>query len=493
MRIWPKRVRPQQRRDPAACVTAPWRWALAALAGAAVPASAQDAAPRLNVLLIVVDDVGWTDLHCYGGAHHRTFELDRLSAQGMRFNYAYAGAAVCSPTRAALLTGRHPARLGVTDWIDGESASFRTAATSGQQPTAFDSAEHHILDTPTNKAWLDLEEETLAELLRARGYVTGHVGKWHLGPIGLAGPAEQGFAHNAGGCRMGQPPSYFDPFANERFPDGIPTLPPREEGQYLVDREVDEAIAFLTAHRDEPWFLHWSSYSAHAPLQAPNALIASYRGKMKRKPAIYAAMIEALDRGVGQLLAALQRLELADRTLVIFVSDNGGAHFPRSRARLRGGKGEPYEGGLRVPMIVRWPGVVAPSSVCDAAVTSADLLPTVCAATGTPLPEDRALDGLSLLPLLRGEKALDRDVLTWHFPHYWGADRVRPFSVIRSGTEKLVRHWEDGRVELFDLARDPREENDLAGSDVERAEALDALLLAELDRLGARRPRPRGE
>ncbi|MDY7107594.1 MAG: sulfatase [Planctomycetota bacterium] len=454
-------------------------------------ARAREDPPRsapLNVILILVDDLGWTDLGCCGSTYYETPSIDRLASQGMRFTNAYAACAVCSPTRAAVMTGRYPARLGVTDWI---RARFQgsTVPPDGKNPTDYVGGRNRRLLCPPNALWMESEEVTIAELLNDADYTTCHIGKWHLGFDDWY-PDRQGFDVNIGGCDMGHPPSYFDPYANPRH-GGIPTLAPRREGEYLTDREADEAVRFVRAQADGPFFLYWAPYAVHTPLQAKAELIAKYEAKepTQHKNAKYAAMIESVDDGVGRIMRTLDERGLTGKTLVIFSSDNGGLLGPTNNAPLRSGKGYPYEGGIRVPLIVRWPGNTPAGSTCDEPVSSVDFLPTICEAAGLSPPEDRAIDGVSLVSLLRGGASPDREAIFWHFPHYRGRNVV-PYSIIRADDWKLIRRYEGKTHELFNLRRDLSERNDRSAQKPETVEALSAKLDAWLESVGARLPRP---
>jgi arylsulfatase A-like enzyme len=472
---------------------APLALAAAILTAAATPGAAQDAPPP-NVVLIVVDDLGWADLSAQGSTYYETPHIDGLAAQGVRFTNAYAAASICSPSRAALLTGRYPARIGITDWIRAEFQGG-TIPADRRNPSAYVADPGFSLLTPPNPLWMEHEEVTLAELLKGAGYATAHIGKWHLGGEGWL-PETQGFELNLGGSDYGQPPSYFDPYHREGQGD-LGTLRPRRPGEYLTDREADEAATFIRAHRDRPFFLHLAHYAVHTPLQAPEELEARYAGKPKgeQKNPRYAAMVHSVDQAVGRILGTLEEEGLTGRTLVIFTSDNGGLLGPTSNAPLRSGKGFPYEGGLRVPLMARWPGVIPQARVSHEPVIGMDLLPTIAAAAGVPLPEGRVIDGVSLLDHLRSgaESALERDALFWHFPHYRERHTVPPYSVMRRGDWKLVKWHEGPTFELYDLLRDPAEEADLAASRPELVREMDELLSAWLREVGARMPRPNPE
>ena len=340
---------------------------------------------------------------------------------------------------------------------------------------------------PPNPLWMEHEEITIAELLKPAGYTTCHIGKWHLGMDDWY-PPTQGFDYNIGGCDFGQPPSYFDPYVRDTW--SIPTLAPRKEGEYLTDREADEAKAFIAQHAEEPFFLYYAPYAVHTPIQGKPDLVAKYEAKEKtqQKNAKYAAMIESVDDAVGTVMKALEDAGVSERTLVIFTGDNGGLLGPTHNAPLRSGKGYPYEGGVRVPVIVRWPGMTREGVVSDQVVTSVDYLPTICAAAGIDLPKDRAIDGVDLSMHLQRGDALDRPAVFWHFPHYRGKD-VIPYSIVRCGDWKLIKRYEGPTFELFNLADDPAETTNLAATHPEKREELDDMLQRWLSDTGAKLPR----
>ena len=440
----------------------------------ALPAA--EAQSRLNVVLIVADDLGAHDLGVTGSRFHETPNLDRLAAEGTRFTQAYSACTVCSPSRAAILTGLYPARLKLTDWIKGHS-----------QPTA-------KLRPPDWTQELPLDQVTLAERL-GPGRDSLHLGKWHLGGEERT-PLKQGFKRNLGGDHRGQPPSYFSPY-------GIPSLPDGPSREYLTDREGFEAEAYIAAHKSEPFFLNYWPYSVHTPLQAKPELVAKYRAKtanpgVPQSNPTYAAMLESLDAAVGRILKALDQHGLTDHTFVIFTSDNGGLVLgnppPTSNAPLRSGKGSPYEGGHRVPLIIRWPGVTTPGSTCAVPVMGIDLAPTLADATGTPPSPDARIgfDGVSLVPLLREpnpspERPFSRDALFWHYPHYHPGGAT-PYAAIRSKNWKLIQYYENGRHELFDLDADPGETKNLADAEPDRVVELSRKLFNWQNSLGAQWP-----
>ena len=440
-----------------------------ALIAALIPGKTWAAPP--HVLLIVTDDQGWMDLHCQGNQRLHTPRIDGLAQQGIRFTNAYAAAPVCSPTRAALITGLAPARIHITQ--------------HGKDGPAF-WPKNRLLQPPIAEHILPLPSVTLAERLQTAGYATGFFGKWHLSGEGAgenppAGgpdfwPEHQGFDVNVGGCGLGGPPTYFDPYR-------IPAIKPRKKGEYLTDRLADEAIAFMNHSYQQSMFVCFWTYNPHYPFEAPEELIAKYKGMEGPglKNPIYAAQIEAVDRAVGRLLDAIENLGIADNTLVIFTSDNGGWEGGTDNRPLRSGKGDLYEGGLRVPLLVRWPnGIaagkpIAPSAVNDTPVISMDLSATILDAAGIKLDQNELLDGASLVPLLRGQ-SLNREQLYFHYPHYAFHQSNRPGGAVRAGSYKLIRRYDDNSLELFNLVEDIGEQRNLAMEKPELAAKLNASL-----------------
>jgi len=435
--------------------------------------------------------MGWHDAGALGSPAFVTPNIDRLAREGMTFTNAYAACAVCSPTRAAIMTGQYPARTGITDWIRPTRA---LAWTPHGDPMPYKGGPKRELMAPENRPGLPPDEVTLAELLSDSGYATCHVGKWHLGSEACY-PDQQGFDVNIGGYEAGQPPSYFDPYVNARATTydhggGIPTLPPRAADEYLTDREADEAASFIEANRDKPFLLYMSHYAVHAPVQAKDEDVAGYAGREPAaKNATYAAMVGSVDAALGRILDALDEGGIANDTLVLFTSDNGGVVSRSHNEPLRAGKGWPYEGGIRTPLIVRWPGKTAPGAMSDTPVTSVDFLPTIAAAAGVGLPAATPIDGADLTPVLTGAGNVDRDALFWHFPHYRGD--VAPYSIVLSGGWKLIHRYEEAsRDELYDLTRDPSETRDLAGTGHDQEHALQARLTDWLASVDARLPAP---
>ena len=445
-----------------------------------------------NFVLILVDDLGWRDVGCYGpasGGFYETPNIDRLAADGIRFTDGYAACAVCSPTRAAVMTGRYPARLGVTDWIRSRFQEGKIPDDK-KNPTEYVGEKTKKLLCPPNALWMELDEITIAEALDSAGYTSCHIGKWHLGADDWY-PDKQGFDFNIAGCDFGQPPSYFDPYFR-KGQGQIPTLTLRRKGEYLTDREADEAVNFIRRHKDKPFFLYMAHYAVHTPIEAKEQLTEKYRSKplFGQKNPVYAAMIESVDHAVGAICSTLDELDLAKNTLVIFTSDNGGLSNVTNNAPLRAGKGYPYEGGIRVPIIIRWPGVIKPASVSTEPVISVDYFPTICEIAGVQLPRDRSIDGLSLVEHLKsgGQKQLSRSTLFWHFPHYRGD--VVPYSIIRDGDFKLIKSYEGNTYELFDLKADLSEKDNLSGKMPEKVKDIDAKLSKWLQAAGAKLPKP---
>ena len=412
-----------------------------------------------NVVIILVDDLGWADLGCYGSKFHRTPHLDKLAANGLRFTDAYASCPVCSPTRAALMTGKYPARLHLTDWLPGRP----------------DRPDQRLL-RPAIRQQLPLAEVTLAKALKTAGYVTGHIGKWHLGGDGF-GPDKQGFDFTIGGNQAGSPLSYFAPFKNkDRFMPGLEKAP---DGEYLTDRLNDEAEQFIQKNRDRPFFLYLAHYAPHIPMRAKPDLIAKYPKDPvlgRQSNAIYAAMLESIDEGVDRLVRSLDALKLTDRTVLIFMSDNGGLATlegantpPTINAPLREGKGYLYEGGIRVPLIVNWPGVTKPGGVTSVPAVSHDLFPTIL--DGCNVAHAGKVDGVSLMPVLKGTGGVQRDALYWHYPHY-SNQGGKPGAAVREGDFKLIEFYEQGRRELYNVKTDIGESRNLIQEKPEIAQRL---------------------
>ena len=425
--------------------------------------------PPPNVLVFLVDDLGWADVGCYGADLHETPNIDRLAAGGVRFTDAYAAASVCTPTRAALLTGKAPARLHMTIWHE-----------ASQNPP-----QHRKVVPPVTVGNLPLEEVTLAERFRAAGYATAIVGKWHLGGAEYY-PENQGFDINIGGTCWGAPQTFFWPYRGDKHfggePRYIPGLPWGKKGEYLTDRFTDEAIKILRKSADRPFYFQMSYHTVHTPIEAPAEDVEYYEGKikpgMKHVNPVYAAMVGRLDKSVGRVLAELERLGVADNTIVVFTSDNGGFVNPyegkrvTNNAPLRSGKGSLWEGGIRAPLVIYRPGISA--AECDEPVMTTDLYRTLLAMTNVEGGET-GVDGNDLRPLLRNPGGtLARDALYWHYPHYYPT--TTPVGAIRRGDWKLLEFFEDGRLELYNLRRDLGESANLVKEEPEIAEELHTML-----------------
>ena len=443
---------------------------------------------RPNFVFFLIDDLGWTDVGCFGSSFYETPNIDKLAAQGMKFTDAYAACPVCSPTRGSILAGKYPARLGITQWIGGSD-----------QPTKY-------------KHFLDLEEVTVAEALKDAGYATAFVGKWHLGNKPYY-PDKQGFDVNIGGDSSGAPPSYFYPY--KRGNRALLEMPPGgAEGEYLTDRLTDESLKWLDANRSKPFLLYLSHYAVHTPIQSKQELTEKYKAKAERLPKTegpkftpvygryktrmvqdhpaFSGMVQSVDESVGRVTAKLEELGVADNTIVIFMSDNGGLstvprEAPTSNLPLRAGKGWLYEGGIREPMIIKWPGVVKAGGVCSEPVTSTDFYPTMLDMAGMRLKHKQHVDGVSLVPLLRGQGRLERKAIYWHYPHYHGSGN-RPSGAVRAGDYKLIEWYENGAVELYNLREDISEEKDLAKKMPEKAAELKAMLAKWRKQVNARMP-----
>ena len=450
-----------------------------------------------NVVFILIDDLGQRDLACYGSTFYETPNLDALAKDGARFTQAYSACAVCSPTRASIQSGKYPARLHTTDYFGGPNR---------EQALAMPKFKHRPLLPPDYLERLPLEEVTIAEALRDDGYATFFTGKWHLGRKGYW-PEDQGYETNIGGNRAGHSKTYFSPYNNPQLPDGEP-------GEQIDERLAHEAARFINDHRDEPFFVFFSQFDVHTPLQTKPELKEKYNAKAEGVKAdgpefiresqtdirqvqnhpTYAGMVETMDSAVGIVLAALEEAGVADETIVIFTSDNGGLASanegaPTSNLPLRAGKGWMYEGGVRVPLIIRWPGKTTPGSVIDRYVTSTDYYPTILEMAGLPPKPEQHMDGQSFAPLLEGKQQAERGPIYWHYPHYGNQGGV-PYAAVRDGDWKLIEFYEDGRHELYNLADDPEEQHDLSKKDPERVAMLAQQLRLWVKSVDAQMPSP---
>ncbi len=484
---------------------------LLALAAWPTLALAQTKQAPLNVVVFLVDDMGWTDLGCQGSDLYETPNIDRLAASGTRFTDGYAACTVCSPTRAAYQTGQYPARLRVTDFIPGHPI------------------ENTPLIIPEWTQRLELEQTTIAEMLKSAGYQTAHLGKWHLterdrsatgnstGHYPTHYPEKQGYDFNIGGNEHGAPPSYFWPYgkgktlADKKDNPILRTMPPRDgstKNEYLTDRIADEGVRlierFVSDAESRPFFTSFCFYNVHTPLQGPADLVEKYRKKIAATAPklhtnpVYAAMVESVDRAVGRVLTTLEEQKISDHTLIIFTSDNGGLRPQATdNSPLRQGKGGIYEGGVRVPFIVRWPGATPAGSVSHEPVITMDIVPTILEATGVEAPAEvrGKFDGVSLAPVLRdpASATLGRDAIYWHYPHYHSMG-AHPYSAIRAGDWKLIQvHEKMDSPQLYRLAEDIHEDTNLAASHPDKATELLEKLDAWRHSVDAQMPAPNGD
>jgi arylsulfatase A-like enzyme len=470
----------------------------------------------MNVVFFLVDDLGWADVGCYGSSFYETPAIDRFAEEGVRFTSAYAACHVSSPSRASILTGRYPASIRLTDWLPGRRdfpfQQFKNVVSA-----------QHLPDGGT----------TLPKALQQNGYQTAIFGKWHLGEDSLS-TAQQGFdQHTPGGWLKGWPNTgYFSPFGLKGLEDG-------SAGEYLTDRLTTEALKYIETNRDRPFFLYLSHFAVHDPVEGRPDLVEKYRKKLAQLPELqgpsfilegnpdtpveanpaiahegfrvfpdrtikikqrqdnveFAAMVEAMDESFGRVLEKLKELGIDDRTIVVFYSDNGGMSaanfhnpnrvirengldkaFSTSNLPLRGGKGWLYEGGIRVPLIVKWPRQGLQGGVCDVPVTSPDFFPTLIDMLQLPSAAAAESDGMSLTPLLKGATTIARDAIFWHFPHYSNHGMQSPGGAVRCGDYKLLEYYENNTVQLFNLKEDMSEQHDLAASLPEKADELRALL-----------------
>ncbi|NQU86330.1 MAG: sulfatase [Mariniphaga sp.] len=419
-----------------------------------------------NFVFILVDDLGWADVKCNNPeSFYDTPNIDKLAESGVCFTQAYAANPVCSPTRAAIMTGKHPNRVNITDWIPGLDPKNR------------------MLLGPQDEAKLDLNEVTIAEKLKENGYKTGFIGKWHLGGKQFF-PEDQGFDINIGGHEKGSPPGgYYSPYNNPKLTDGA-------EGEYLTDRLTNESIQFIENNKDNPFFLYLAFYTVHTPIEASKKFISKYEAKREeleltyvahkmegngwtklvQENAAYASMVNSMDENVGKIMRVLKRTGLDKNTWIIFTSDNGGLstlsrkNAPTSNNPLRAGKGWCYEGGIRVPLIIAGPEVINTGRIEKQPAVSMDFYTTILNLAGI---KHKPNDGENLLPILTKQKQIHREEIFWHFPHYHGST-WKPGSALRAGDWKLVVHYEENKFELFNLKNDPSEINDISKQDIEK-------------------------
>ncbi len=453
-----------------------------------------------NIIFILIDDMGWKDLGCYGSTFYETPNIDRLAKEGMLFTDAYAACPVCSPTRASIMSGKYPATVGVTDWIDHGN---------------YHPCKGKLIDAPYIKH-LPLSEKSVAAALKEGGYQTWHIGKWHLGEKAYY-PENHGFDVNIGGCHWGHPKNgYFSPYKIETMEDG-------PIGEYLTDRLTDEAIKLIQENDSTPYFLNLWHYTVHTPIQAKDEDTKKYEAKktkmglndieefeegeffpcehnkhlkVKRRlvqgDTTYAAMIENLDYNIGRLLDAVKQSGQEDNTIVIFTSDNGGLSTaegsPTCNSPLNEGKGWMYEGGVREPLIVKWPKAIKPNTVSHIPVTSPDFYPTFLEAAGLDSLPEQHTDGVSIMPILKGEEdKFRRESIYWHYPHY-GNQGGTPGSSMRMGDYKLIEFFEDGRLELYNLKDDIEEKSDISSNEPQLVSKMHEMLIAWRESIDAKIP-----
>ena len=427
-----------------------------------------------NVIVILTDDLGVNDLGCTGSKFYETPHIDQLAKDGVQFTQAYSSSTVCSPSRAALLTGKYPARLHLTDWIHGHPAPANAK-----------------VKIPDWQKFISADTSTLPQQFKSAGYSTALVGKWHLTPNTKTGehqdeysPLKYGFDINIGGNHLGQPGSFFSPYK-------IPNLKDGPTNEFLTDREGDEAVKFIEQNQTKPFFLYLAHYAVHQPIAGKADVIKKFEQKnnsnIKKYNATYAALISSVDDSVGKIRETLKRLNLSDNTIIVFTSDNGGLPQVTDNSPYREGKGSAYEGGVRVPFIIYWPKAPANQSTQTTPIQSIDLYPTLMEMTGIN-SQTSIIDGVSLAPLLKSSSTLPSRDLFWHYPHYHRVGGARPYSAIRSGDYRLIHFYEDNRNELYNLAKDPGESLDLSNSEIEIKNTLKKKLDAWLQSTSAQLP-----
>ncbi len=453
-----------------------------------------------NVILFFVDDMGWVDTGVTGSDLYNTPNIDRLAKEGLLFTDAYSSSTVCSPTRASLMTGMAPERHRVTDWIGGWWSVWDEQRRS-----------NYPIQPPEWTSELELHHDTIADILKRAGYHTALVGKWHLTPpsndlgaIEPYFPQNRGFDVNISGNRFGRPGSYFWPYQGNG-PDAIlANFPPPEKttGQYLTDMKTNHVVRLIQQWKDNPFFIYIPYYQVHTPIQGRPDLVHHYRQILDSGDTFlhtdpeYAAMVEVVDRSVGKVIAKLEELGIEDNTLIIFTSDNGGLDrgdgTPTSNYPLREGKGTAYEGGVRVPAIVRWPGIIKAGAVSNEPIITHDFFTTILEISGTEANDEhmKNLDGKSITPLFEDPTAsLNRDALYWHYPHYH-IEGATPYTAVRSGDWKAIHFYEDDRIELYNLAEDLSEEHDLSNAMPEKAAKMRAMIEARRAEVDAQAPEP---
>lgn len=448
-----------------------------------MPVKAEISNGKPNVVFILVDDLGWKDLGCYGSDFYQTPNVDKLAAESVSFDNAYAACTVCSPTRASIMTGRYPASLNLTDWIEGWQYPFAK------------------LEVPDWRMYLDTSAITLADVFKANGYATGHFGKWHLGEDSVFWPENQGFDVNVGGWAKGAPQrrpqkgfnGYFSPYGN-------PRLTANTKNEYLTERLADEACAFLQKNQNRPFFLNLWFYNVHTPLQARKEKIEKYMALVDssklQKNLTYAAMVEHMDDAVGVVMNELKALDLYENTIIVFTSDNGGL-IGRGKRKitsnypLRSGKGDAYEGGVRVPLIIKTLSMKNQKGVMSSEpVVSPDLMPTLIDLSGLNVESNvkSGFDGVNLSPLLDDVDAdIQREAIFWHYPHYH-VEGATPYSAVRKGDWKLIHFYETDAYELYNLKKDIGEKENLYDVNKQKISELKNALKRMLEETEAQLP-----
>lgn len=411
-----------------------------------------------NIVIFLADDLGWSDISCFGSKYYITPNLDKLSEEGVKFTSAYM-MPTCSPSRASLMTGEYPPRTGVY-----------TVEAYAHTPDRMKK-----LKSIQSEKFLNPEDITIAEVLQNTGYKTGHFGKWHLGDSPETYPLAKGFDVNVGGCEAGAPNSFFSPYGN------IKNIDDPEGGRYLTDFLTEKACDFIENHKNESFFLYFPFYQVHVPVHAKKEWVEKYKGKPgfgeQNNPA-YGAMVSYMDYSVGRVLDKIEELGLSKNTIVVFASDNGGQIMVTSNTPLKGQKGNLYEGGIRVPLIIKWPGIIKSGTTCDVPVTVVDFFPTLAEMAGADIPESKLIDGESIVPLLRGRKKLEREAIFWHLPSYNGNGRANSFlwqaprGAVRKGNWKLIENFEDGSIELYNLKNDIGETKNLSNKKPKKVKEL---------------------
>lgn len=450
------------------------------------------ATEKQNVIIFLVDDMGWMDSNVYGSEYYETPNIDRLAEMGMRFTKAYAANPFCSPTRAAIMTGRYPSRFELTSATGHLPANPQVDLTPPKKTEAW-----RKMSPPLIRHFMPVEEITLAEVLKEEGYATCHIGKWHLGEEPYY-PEKQGFDYNIGGWHLGWPPSYFSPYQNPYIADG-------SKGEYLTDRLTDEALKFIANQKGKPFYMNLWHYAVHTPFHAEKFRVEKYENKTdprgRQGNAVMGGMIESMDQSLGKLLDGLEAMDLLDKTTIIFTSDNGGLMYTTSNSipgtnnfPLRLGKGNIHEGGIRVPCIVHWPGKIEENTVSDEVICSIDFFPTILDMLGVDhQSKEKPVDGKSLLPVLLGKEPIKRKGIFIDFPHYTVPSENLPSHAIINDDWKLIRVYGEGPnrqnyYELYDMNKDIKEEINLAAFYPEVVKELDGLIEEHLNEVECLRP-----